>query len=114
MQLDLLADVPLREPHRAAGESAGIACLARAEEVADFDSAGAAQFIVDHLAANGATSGEILTNAAISQGFKPHDQRAYGPIFSTLQRRKTIRCVGFVMRAKGHGAPGGRVWELAQ
>lgn len=113
MQLDLLAGVPLREIHRAEGERAGIACLDKAETAVGFDSAGAAQFILNLLASGGPTPGEVLTDTCVSAGFKPHDTRAFGPIYAALVRRKAIKCIGFCERTKGNGTAGGRIWSAA-
>ena len=110
---DLLADVPLMDLHRAAGEAAGAACLDKAERVAAFDSEGAAKFIVGWIERHGPQPGETLTNAAVEHGYRPHDQRAFGPVYAGLVRRGAIRCVGFCERTKGHGTAGGRVWGLS-
>jgi hypothetical protein len=113
MGADLLAGVPLMDLQRAAGEAAGLACMDKAQEVAGFDPAGAALFIVGWLRRHGPQAGEKLTNAAVEHGYCPHDQRAFGPVYAGLARRGVIKCVGFCERQKGHGTAGGRIWGLA-
>lgn len=117
-QLDLLDRVPLRGPvvmadAQAVGERMAQACEEKAERVADFDGAGAGRFIVGWLRRYGPTSGEALVNAAIEHGFRPHDQRAYGGVFSRLSKAKEIRAVGYCLREKGHATGGGRIWSAA-
>jgi hypothetical protein len=46
-------------------------------------------------------------------GYRPHDQRAFGPVYAGLARRGAIKCLGFCERQKGHGTSGGRIWSLA-
>lgn len=93
------------------GRLAADACAAKAERVAEFDSAGAAKFVRGELLRHGPMSGEALTDSAISAGFRPHDARAYGGVFASLARKGVIRCVGYCERLKGHGTAGGRIWE---
>ena len=107
-QLELLLDPP-----RAAGEAAGVACMEKAQEVSGFDPDAAATFIVGLLRDGGPQPGEELTNAAVEHGYRPHDQRAFGPVYAGLVRRGVIRCVGFCERKKGHGTAGGRIWGVA-
>ena len=111
--LNLFDGIPMLTLTRAAGEDAGIACLDRAEKVAGFDSEGAAAFILGIVTASGPTPGEVLTDRAIAAGYKPHDARAFGPVYATLVRRGSIRCVGFCERKKGHSSAGGRIWSAA-
>ena len=114
MQIDLLADVPPRTPMQTArvrGEEAGEACLKRAENKAGFDSAGARQFVHSQLVRFGEMSGEALVNAAKEHGFRPMEDRAFGPIFSKLSRDGLIRCVGYCLREKGNSCAGGRLWR---
>jgi len=96
---------------RAIGGEAGEACEAKAAEVADFDSRGASDVIYDYLKLHGRTSGEVLVDMAVSLGFKPHDQRSFGPVMARLVAKKRIKCVGVVERRKGHGSAGARLWE---
>lgn len=97
---------------REVGAAAAAACVEKAER-GGFDTAGAAAFILDWLTQNGPTSGEDLTDAAIAQGFRPHDSRAFGPVYAGLVRRQRIKCVGTCERRRGHGTAGGRIWGLA-
>jgi len=66
------------------------------------------------LAANGATSGEALTDACKSAGIRPPqgmDDRAFGPVYQRLAQANQIRVCGSTVRRRGHGTSGGRVWE---
>lgn len=99
---------------REQGRAAADACLEKAEDVAQFDSAGAAKFILGELVRFGESSGEILVEQAITHGFRPHDARAFGPIFAGLSRKGLIRTVGYCTRTKGHGTAGGRLWDLVR
>jgi hypothetical protein len=82
---------------------------ARAEPI--FDAAGAARFILAYLQHYGPTAGEVLTMACKADGFIPHDDRAFGPVYFALVRRGQIAKVGTVKRLRGHGTAGGNVWE---
>ena len=113
MQSDLLTGVPFLSP-REQGLVAAAQCEAKAERVAEFDAEGARKFVLGWLARHGQQSGEQITTALAEHGFRVHDMRAYGPVFSTLARRNLIRCVGYCARARGHGTAGGRVWGLCK
>lgn len=74
----------------------------------------ASAFILAYLAANGATSGEALTDACKAAGIRPpagKDDRLFGPVFNGLSQERRIRQCGSTVRLKGHGTSGGRVWE---
>ena len=76
----------------------------------------ASAFILAHLAANGATSGEALTDACKAAGIRPPqgmDDRAFGPVYQRLAHSQRIRQCGTATRLKGHGTAGARVWDLA-
>lgn len=113
MQSDLLTGVPFLSP-REQGLVAAAQCEAKAERVADFDAQGARKFVLGWLARHGHQSGEAIVNACKEHGFRPHDDRAFGPVFAVLNRRNLIRVVGSCERAKGHGTAGGRVWGLVR
>lgn len=99
---------------REAGREAADRCADKAEKVADWDREGASKFILSQLHRHGQMSGEKLTDAAKSVGFRPHDDRAFGSIYQTLVRKNLIRCVGYCEREKGNGTAGGRVWSAVQ
>lgn len=109
-----LFDTPPAVRNRAAaklvGDKLAEACVDKAERVAEFDSAGAAKFILGWLVRHGPQSGETLTDAAKQHGYRPHDDRAFGAVYGALVRRHQIRQVGTCERTKGHGTAGGRVW----
>lgn len=97
-------------PARAQGEAAGAKCLETAEKLTNFDADGARAFILAALD-EGPMRSEALVDVAKAAGFRGHDDRCFGPVFGVLARRGLIRCVGYYMRAKGHGTAGGRAWE---
>jgi len=101
------------QPPRASGSRLGDLCADKAERVAGFDGQAAGKCIVELLRARGAMSGEELTDAAMAQGHRPHDQRAFGPVYARLAREGLIRCVGYCARRKGNGTAGGRLWGVA-
>jgi len=94
---------------REVGAAAGELCLDKAERAA-FDSAGASRFILGQITRHGATSGEDLVDAAKLHGFRPTDDRAFGPIFAALVRKNLIRSLGYCERVKGNGTAGCRLW----
>lgn len=109
-QLAISFDAP-----RAAGEVAAQRCLDKARRVADPLFAQKAEAaILNHLRVVRRASGEDLTSIAKAHGAVPHDDRAFGPVYGSLSRRKVIRVVDFCLRSKGHGTAGGRVWELTE
>lgn len=70
-------------------------------------------FVLQYLGQHGASSGEVITDAAKVAGIRPHDDRAFGAIYAWLSRQNRITAVGWCQRAKGHGTGGGRLWVLA-
>jgi hypothetical protein len=102
--------LPFRDASREQGETAAVACAAAAEKKG-WDLVGAKNYILGYLIKFGRQSGEQLVNAAREAGFIPHDDRAFGPVFSGLSRKGLIRCVGYGCREKGNGTAGARVWE---
>jgi hypothetical protein len=99
---------------REAGESAANACTDKALRADPTFTAKAQEAILAHLRVVGQASGEVLTDVAIAHGARPHDQRAFGSVFSGLSKKHLIRTVGFCMREKGHGTAGGRIWGLVR
>ncbi len=94
------------------GEAAGEACAAAAERRTGFSRDAAAEVILQTLeAAPGPVSGEVLTNACVASGIVPHDDRAFGPVFSQLARQGHIETTGYASRSKGHGTAGARLWR---
>lgn len=98
---------------RAQGERAAQACIEKAQRVADpaFKEK-ATQAILNHLKAVRRASGEELTDVAIAHGARPHDARAFGPVFRALLGSSQIRVVDTCPRVKGHGSSGGKVYAL--
>ena len=107
MQLELELN-----PARERGRRAADRCAEKAARVSTFDVDAAQNFIKGWLARYGQQSGEDLVDAAVAHGHKPHDGRAFGPVFAGLVRAKVIECVGYCARRRGHGTAGGRIWRL--
>jgi len=74
----------------------------------------AERFIIHRLSQPGyiGETGETIVNAAKQVGIIPHNDKAFGPIFSRLVRRGTIKKDGYRPRTKGHAAPGAVIWVL--
>ena len=96
------------------GTILGELCESKAHRVSDLYSQAAAKFIVQWLRRHGPMSGESLTDAAMDHGYRPHDTRAFGPVYAKLARAGDIRCVGYCPRGKGHGTAGGRLWSIPE
>ncbi len=97
---------------RADGAQAAERCADKAEKLDPEFREKARKAILDHLTVVGSCSGEVLTDVAMAKGARPHDARAFGPVFASLAREGKIRTVNFCMRTKGHGTAGGRVWGI--
>jgi hypothetical protein len=69
-------------------------------------------FVLNYLRNHGDTAGEVITDACKAAGIRPHDDRAFGPVYMRLARRGEIRKVGTCARHKGHLTAGGNVWGL--
>lgn len=110
MQLELLDRVPLRDAKQE-GVEAAEACLAKAEDVAGFDAEGAGKFIVGWLRRYGPTSGESLVRAAKEHGYRPHTDKAFGPVFKRLLATGSVKVLrSDLPRERGHGTSGGRLY----
>lgn len=109
-QLSLFDAAPTPSP-RELGDLAATACLSHAESHG-FDSAAAAEWIIEYLCREHEATGEQIVDDMKAAGHVPHDDRAFGSIIGTLARRKRIVCVGFANRRKGHGTSGARVWGI--
>lgn len=97
---------------RAMGEEGAKRSLAKAERSDPEFSAKAEKAILDHLRVVGQCSGEVLTDVAMAHGARPHDARSFGPIYSSLLRRKLIQVVGYAPRLKGHGSMGAKIYAI--
>lgn len=96
---------------RALGAAAGEAAEQKASKNDPAFSANALDFIVGYIRERGEATGEETTHAAVMAGIKPHDERAFGPIYATAIRRKLIRVVRYVPRVRGHGSMGGKLYS---
>jgi len=73
----------------------------------------AAHFILQFLKTyTGDYTGEEIVNAAKDAGITPHNDKAFGPVFSRLAQQKLIYKARYVARSKGHAAPGAVIWKL--
>jgi hypothetical protein len=98
---------------RAAGEEAGQRAADKAERLDDGFRERAQAFVLAYLKQHGVSSSEMITDAAKLAGIKPHEDRAFGPVYATLARTGKIVTAWFCARRKGHGSAGGRLWRLA-
>ena len=57
-------------------------------------------------------SSEQLVDACRGAGYRPHDDRAFGPIIARLAKAQRIQQVGECRRQRGNGTSGGRIWGL--
>lgn len=63
----------------------------------------------------GRAPGELLVDLArLHPGCDRADGRSYGGVFKRLAREGRIRQAGLCERRKGHGSPGGRIWQLTE
>jgi hypothetical protein len=98
-----------------AGKSGSASVLANALRHDPNFVAKATEAIIRHLrACPKGCSNEDLVDVARAHGAIPHDDRAFGNIFRSLQSRGVIHTIGFGMRRKGRGAYGARIWALVQ
>lgn len=74
----------------------------------------ARQFVINYLRRHGASPGEDITDACKQEGIRPHDDRAFGPVYNKLSRDGIIEKCGEAKRRKGHGTTGGNVWKLIE
>jgi hypothetical protein len=66
-----------------------------------------------YLHTHGAVRAEELTVGCHNAGIRPHDDRAFGPVYNRLKREGLIEVVGHARRERGHGTTGGTVYALA-
>lgn len=107
------APIPYSQRVRTArklGKEAAERCAAKAVERDPDFRAKALKFIVDFIRQEGKATGEAATLAAVLAGIKPHDARAFGPVYQEALRRDMIRVVGTAKRVRGHGSDGGKVY----
>jgi hypothetical protein len=96
---------------RKAGQVAGELSQAKAERRCPEFSDKAFAYIASFArAAQKPFTGESLTDNMKALGIRPHDDRAFGPVFARAIRAGLIKTVGFVPRKKGHGTAGGRLY----
>lgn len=79
----------------------------------DFMQKAAAQMLA-YLALYREATGEDLTDACLSKGIKPENDKAFGPVISYLSRSGQIERAGYAQRRKGHGTSGAIIWKLKQ
>lgn len=93
------------------GTEAGERCADKASQQDPEFKAKALEFIVKYIRQVGESTGESATLAAVLAGIKPHDQRAFGPVYQKAIRQGLIRVVGYAPRVRGHGSAGGKVYR---
>lgn len=69
-------------------------------------------FVLDYLERQVQASGEAITEACKRAGIRPHDDRAFGPVYMALSRAGKIEKCGSAIRQRGHGCAGGNLWRL--
>lgn len=72
----------------------------------------AERFVVIYLRQHNEAPGERITNACKEAGIRPHDDRAFGPVYMRLIRQGLIVKCGTCKRLKGHCTAGGNIWRL--
>jgi hypothetical protein len=98
----------------AAREDAMAAVAGKAEEESPGFAQRARDFALNYLASHGPSTAEGITDAAVAAGVRPHDLRAFGPVYAGLARSGMIQKTGDqAPRRRGHATAGGNVWELA-
>lgn len=74
----------------------------------------AMQFALGFLSECQSASWEEITLACKDAGIIPHDDRAFGAVYSRLAKLGQIEKCGFAPRKRGHLTSGGNVWRLVQ
>jgi hypothetical protein len=100
----------------AAGEQGMQRCTEKAESLG-FSTDAARAFVLNWLAEYGPSWSEAIVDGAKATAradLTPHEDRAYGSVFSSLSRQHRIRCVEYGLRVKGNGTAGARRWSLVQ
>lgn len=103
--------ISLKQASAIGKEKAGVVCL-NAETVCPGFTSKAEEHVLRYLKKHGTASGEDITDSCKKSGIVPHDDRAFGAVFSGLSRRKEIVLGGIGLRRKGHGTAGSRIWAL--
>src|SRR5574337_986779 len=67
--------------------------------------------VVGWLARHGATPGEELVRQANLHGYRPHDLRAFGPVFKRLLKQGDVQVLrSDLPRTRGHSSLGGKLY----
>lgn len=106
-------DVSAALQARRTGDIAADACTSKADAVCPGFSGRAYAFIAEFTefrAPDATFTGEELTDRMKEAGIVPHDDRAFGSIFSKAIRDGLLHVVGSATRTKGHGTAGARVY----
>jgi hypothetical protein len=109
-QLDLLKSVPVCGPQFDLDREQAMRAIIKHAGCRFFEQAKV--FVIEYLRVHGEASGEDITDACLTAGIRPHDERAFGPVYMSLARRGLIGKVGTTPRRKGHGCSGGNIWRL--
>lgn len=99
---------------RKLGSQAGARSVDKAERADPAFRSRALDFIVKYIRKNGEATGENATLAAVLAGIRPHDERAFGPVYKEAISRGLIRVIGYVPRVRGHGSAGGKLYAAGE
>lgn len=70
--------------------------------------------MTDWVKEHGPTSGEDLVDFAMAHGFRGHDMRCFGGVFSSLVRQGSLVVLrSDLPRKRGHGTSGGKLYGIA-
>jgi hypothetical protein len=72
------------------------------------------EFAVKFFREHGKASAEDCTEAMLVAGIRPHDLRATGHVYKRLVKNNIVTVAGNCARRMGHGAAGGRLYEVVR
>jgi len=72
------------------------------------------EFAVKFFREHGKASAEDCTEAMLAAGIRPHDLRSMGHVYKRLVKNNIVTVAGNCARRMGHGAAGGRLYEVVR
>ena len=72
------------------------------------------EFAVKFFREHGKASAEDCTEAMLAAGIRPHDLRSMGHVYKRLVKNNVVKFAGNCARRMGHGAAGGRLYEVVR
>lgn len=72
------------------------------------------EFAVKFFREHGKASAEDCTEAMLAADIRPHDKRAVGHVYKRLVKNNVVTFAGNCARRMGHGAAGGRLYEVVR